>query len=112
MLAYTMVFANDAMTLWVIDQAAMLLASEHVLSIRRTFDEYQIDMDHREADEDEHEEIVDDAHRHHTAYCCSTCSEEVPRRSRDPKAEASVAHDEDQQADEKIGELLRHTQLR
>ena len=111
-LAYTVVLANDAVPLGVVDQTAMLLASKHVLSICRTFDEYQVDVDHREADEDEHHEVMDDAHGHHAAHSRRTCSEEAPRSGRDPKAEASVAHNEEQQTDEEIGELLGHAKLR
>lgn len=61
-IAYAVVFANDAVTLGVVNQAAVLFARQHVLRVRRAFDEDQVDVDHREADEDEHHEVMDDAH--------------------------------------------------
>lgn len=56
------IFTHDNVTVRIINLTTMLLTEQHQLSGCRTLDEYEVDVQHAEDDEDEHHEVVDDAH--------------------------------------------------
>ena len=68
-------------------------------------------MKHCKADEYEHHEVVNDAHRHCSAYQSSASCKEGPLRGRNPEAEASVSHYQNEHWDKYVGDLLRNTKL-
>ena len=110
-LVLQIVLTHDDMLVGVVDQAAMLFMEEHQQRRGDTLDVRQVDMDEHEDDEDVHQEVVNDAHRHRAANELGTGCEERQVHRGSPQAQAGVEHNDDQNRNEQVAELLRNAKL-
>ena len=77
----------------------------------KALDVGQIDVDEHEHDEHVHHEVMDDAHRHETTDQRGEAPADAPIHGGNPQAKTREEHEDDQQGDQQVADLLRNTEL-
>lgn len=105
------VFTNNNVVVRVVNKATMLFANKHEQGWRNTFNVSQVNMDKHEDNEYVHHEVVDDTHRHGATNEVRGCQERSAVCRNRPEAKTSPEHDDDQDRDQEVADLLRNTEL-
>ncbi len=105
------VLAHDVVELRIVDQSTMLLVEEHELGRCQALHVRKVDVDEHEDDEHEHEVVMDDPHAHCATDQVHGPLERTHVHDRSPDAHASPPHDEDQDGDQQVRQLLRNAKL-